>query len=189
MRQRNILRKLIQFSLKQCGFFQISLTWILERGLHPIQLRLLLKGFQVSKNWQCTGKILGLFFLVCFVLKWKEISETIPFCTFGSKQCVCLNYLVRKFSKKLAFKSNKNQNFKILYLKCLAEFRGQTNIVMKFIQFSLKRRDFFQSPLTWIHDRGLHHYYTRSCSKASKSQRTGNAVVKFWVFFFLSVSF
>ena len=112
MRQRNILRKLIQFSLKQCGFFQISLTWILERGLHPIQLRLLLKGFQVSKNWQCTGKILGLFFLVCFVLKWKEISETIPFCTFGSKQCVCLNYLYGNSLKNWHLKATKTKTSK-----------------------------------------------------------------------------
>ena len=64
-----MVRNFIQFSLKQRVFFQVPPTWIPERDMRPLQLHLLLKGFQVSKNCQYSYKILGFLFLVCFVLK------------------------------------------------------------------------------------------------------------------------
>ena len=64
-----------------------------QQGNLPPTNLLLFKGFLVSKNQQCSGKILDSLFFVSFVSKRRESSEKWTFCTFGRKQCFCLNSL------------------------------------------------------------------------------------------------
>ena len=92
-----------------------------------------------------------------------------------------------EFSKKYAFKNNKKSNLETLYLKLHPELGGEIKMPTKFFQFSLKQNGSFQESPMQIEGRELFPLQTYCCSKASISQRTGNAMVKIWVCFFLSI--
>ena len=66
-----------------------------------------------------------------------------------------LTHSARKYFEKLAFKKNKEQKFKRLYLKSSGEFRVETNMFRKFIQFSSKERCFLRALVTLVHRRGI----------------------------------
>ena len=91
-------------------------------GLRPLQSSLLFIGFQDSKNWPCSGKIFGLLFsFILFQKKEKALKNA--FLHFRQEAMALLKLLVWEFSKKFAFKKNKKQKFKKLYLKFLAEYK------------------------------------------------------------------
>ena len=142
---------------------------------NPIAVQMLSSLKELTMPWYNFGFAL----FVYFVSKSKETSGEWPFCTYGRKQCLCLIHL----AKKLAFKNNKNRNFKILYLNCQPELTSQTNFQRKFIQFALKRHGAFQVPSTG----NCATYNGCCCSKASKTQRTDDEVVNFFICFFWSI--
>ena len=77
---------------------------------NPIAVQMLPSLKELTMLWYN----FGFAFFVYFVSKSRETSGKWSFCTFGRKQCLCLIHLARE----LAFKNNKNRNFKILYLNC-----------------------------------------------------------------------
>ena len=61
-----------------------------------------------------------------------------------------LTHSAREYFEKLTFKKSKTR----LYLKSQVEFRDETNIFRKFIQFSLKQGCFLRALPTWVNGRG-----------------------------------
>ena len=77
-----------------------------------------------------------------------------------------------------------------MYLKCLAQFRAETNSLRKVFQFSFKQRGFFQIPPTSIHEVGLHPLHPSFPFKAFQYSKNWPSSGKFYglLFFVYLVS-
>ena len=109
-----------------------------------------------------------------------------PFCTLSRKHWLCLKNLVMEFSKKLACTNNKKSILETLYLELYPEL-GKIKMPTKFMKFALKQNGSLQASPMQIEGRELFPLQTYCCSKASICHATGNAMVKIWVCFFLSI--
>ena len=131
-------------------------------------------GNAMLKIWVC-------FFLSIFLQNKERVLKNGLFALLEESNAIVSTLYHRNC---LPFKSNKNRNFKILYLNRQAEFRDQTNFLRKIIQFSLKQHGSLQLLPRQIDGRSLCPLKPYCCSKAFKTQRTENTTVKFQAQFF-----
>ena len=80
----------------------------------------------------------------------------IAFFDLWIKAILLLNPFRQEYFEKLAFKKNKNCNFRRLYLKSWDKFRVKIKIFRTLIQYSSKRSCFLNVLSTQFHARVLH---------------------------------
>ena len=89
---------------------------------------------------------------------WKSVFQNFTNAT-GRHLCgsLFITHSAWQHFEKLLFKKNRkdNFNFKRLYLKSWYKFRLKTNIIRKFLQFSLKQIGFLHALSPWVHGRRL----------------------------------
>ena len=107
----------------------------------------------------------------------------LQFFSLGPKQYFYLTPSSREYFEKLAFKRKNKHNLKRLYLKSWDEFRVNTNILRKFIQFSLKEKGFLHGSEL----RPLQHPVQMRAARRAK--RVIDEPVKVLNLLFLSISF
>ena len=122
------------------------------------------------------------FCLFCFKMGWDPWKK-IFFALLEASSAFFLTIWMG-----LAFKNNKNWNFKKLYLNCL-NWEAKLSSWGSSFNFFLNRVAFFKfhwrRSTTW----DSAPYNPRCCSKASKTQGTDHSVVKYLLCFSLSILF
>ena len=131
-------------------------TLVHGKGSPPLQLPVVVpEAHQVQRVNDQPLKDSILLFSIYFISKWGETLEKLHFLIFGSKQYFYLTHLGQEYFEKLAFKKNKNCNFRRLYLKSWGKFRVKIKIFRTLVQYSSKSSCFLNVLSTRFHARVL----------------------------------